>query len=139
MAGEIVPLRTRSRIKTREAVDEAIASGGPIPLVVMLENLKYWHDQAVAFEASSSPDDKIHARIARANAQRCAEAAAPYVHARLANVAVGGDEEAPLRHVHSVDKDQFRQSLAGKTVQELGAMFLAICRGEDVTAGVEEH
>jgi hypothetical protein len=127
----VAPLRQRARQKVREDVDQALVDGAPAPLLVMLENLTHWHSEAHRLEASDDPADAVHARIARHNAQRAAEAAAPFVHARLANVAVQGDEDQPVRHEHTHRLDA--KSLMGKSVTELGALYLKVVQGEPIT------
>jgi hypothetical protein len=63
----------------------------------MLQNLSYWHDQALTLGSSDDPADRALARIARSQAQRCAVDAAPFVHPRLSNTTLSGDQDNPIR------------------------------------------
>lgn len=64
--------------KTAEKVD-AIEASGLTPLDFMLTVLR---------DESQSMDNRMWA----------AEKAAPYVHAKLANIEIAGDQEKPVRH-----------------------------------------
>jgi hypothetical protein len=88
------------RRRSADIVDEATAAGAPLPLHVMLVNLRYWHTEAERLTKSKDLSDIPLARMARAQAQRAATDAAPYVHAKLSNTIVSGDEEAPLTVQH---------------------------------------
>jgi hypothetical protein len=70
----------------------------------MLENLRHWHDQALTLGSSGDPADRALGRIARSQAQRCAVEAAPFVHPRLANTILSGDEDGGPVRVSRVDR-----------------------------------
>ena len=89
----VVPLLRPRRKNTRDIVAEAIDAGCPMPLSVMLENLDYWHGEALTLGSSNDPSDRALGRIARSQAQRCAVEAAPFVHPRLQNTVLSGDED----------------------------------------------
>jgi hypothetical protein len=110
--------------RTREIADQALAEGKS-PLEVMLENMR--HFQQVALDAESvlagltveeiggkdmSPDEQFKMLMAKAKnaagfrqmAQECARDAAPFIHAKLASVTIGGDEESPVTLIHKIER-----------------------------------
>jgi len=119
----IAPRRLKTR---REIIGEAT---GPQPLSIMLANLDYWYTETKRLEASSDPADKPLARIARHNSQRVAVECAQFVHPKLNSTNISGDEDTPLivEHKHRLSVD----ALKGKSVQELGELYLAVVHGDD--------
>jgi hypothetical protein len=110
--------------RTREIADQALAHGKS-PLEVMLENMR--HFQQVALDAESvlagltveeiggqdmSPDEQFKMLMAKAKnaagfrqmAQECARDAAPFIHAKLASVTIGGDDESPVTLIHKIER-----------------------------------
>jgi hypothetical protein len=110
--------------RTREIADQALAEGKS-PLEVMLENMR--HFQQVALDAESvlagltveeiggkdmSPEEQFKMLMAKAKnaagfrqmAQECARDAAPFIHAKLASVTIGGDEESPVTLIHKIER-----------------------------------
>lgn|SRR3990167_1209960 len=88
-----------ARNKRSEATIAKAAALGLDPLDVMLENMMFYHRQAVEFGSTD----------ARKLAQECAADAAPYVHARLTASKVTGDAESPfqvlMRTVYENDRN----------------------------------
>jgi hypothetical protein len=119
----IVPLH-RKKPRSSDLVQGAVDRGQPLPLEVLLNNLHYWWSESQRLE----PIDASLARIARHQAQRAAIEAAPYVHAKLSQQQISGDQEAPLeiQHVHRLSADELR----GKSVKELGDIYLALAQSD---------
>jgi hypothetical protein len=120
------------RSRTTDVVRAAVNAGRPLPLAVMLENMWRYRDEAQRLEAARSGDpgyDPSLARACRLAAQKCAVDAARFVHPKLANVAIRPeDEDADRKAAARVTVD----SLRGRSVTELGRMFLQIAKGEDL-------
>jgi hypothetical protein len=110
--------------RTREIADQALAEGKS-PLEVMLENMR--HFQQVALDAESvlagltveeiggkdmAPEEQFKMLMAKAKnaagfrqmAQECARDAAPFIHAKLASVTIGGDDESPVTLIHKIER-----------------------------------
>ena len=111
--------------RTASIIRDAVNAGRPLPLAVILETMWKWRDEAIRLEDS----DPLLARQYRNVALLAAEKAAPYVHPRLANVAVRPEDE-----IEAQERRQLTHSIAasveGKSVKELGRMWLAAARGE---------
>lgn len=98
---------------------------GRTPLEVMLENMR--HFQKVAEDAEAviagltvaeisgenvSPEEQFKAMLAKVKqaagyrnmAHECARDAAPFIHAKLASVTVGGDVESPVTLIHKIER-----------------------------------
>lgn len=112
--------------RTREVAEQALAEGKS-PLEVMLENMRHFQKVALDAEATlegltvseftgkvsaDTPEEQFKALLAqvkktagfRQMAQECARDAAPFMHARLAAVTIGGDEESPLKLIHRIER-----------------------------------
>lgn len=110
--------------RTREIAEQALAEG-KTPLEVMLCNMR--HFQKVAEDAEAviagltvaeisghdvSPDEQFKALLAKVKqaagyrnmAHECARDAAPFIHAKLASVTIGGDDESPLTLIHKIER-----------------------------------
>lgn len=110
--------------RTREIAEQALAEG-KTPLEVMLENMR--HFQKVAEDAEAviagltiaeisgdnvSPEEQFKAMLAKVKqaagyrnmAHECARDAAPFIHAKLASVTIGGDEESPVTLIHKIER-----------------------------------
>lgn len=110
-------------VTVRDLVDKIIASGKPLPLTIMLENMYYFQGHALSLLAQAQDkfqtlQTKILAgrkltkleqeqlreankligwsMAARHAAQDCAVDAAPYIHPRLANVTLDKGDESKL-------------------------------------------
>jgi hypothetical protein len=93
----------------------------------MLENMRHFQKVALDAEATlegltvseftgkvsaDTPEEQFKALLAqvkktagfRQMAQECARDAAPFMHARLAAVTIGGDEESPLKLIHRIER-----------------------------------
>lgn len=90
-----------STVRSREIAQEAIQKG-ITPLEVMLDNMRFAYDEAAVLIAKALGADKITSdevkEIFRRRdvAQECAKDAAPYVHAKLANMEVTGADGKDL-------------------------------------------
>lgn len=71
------------------------------PLEVMLDNMRRFFEAARALEEAGGEDAAAEAAALREKAERCAERAAPYCHARLASRAADEAEAGPVRFVIS--------------------------------------
>ena len=110
--------------RTREIAEQA-ASEGKTPLEVMLDNMRHFQQVALDAEAviagltvaeisgqDASPDEQFKALLAKVKqaagyrnmAHECARDAAPFIHAKLAAVTIGGDEESPLTLIHKIER-----------------------------------
>jgi len=110
--------------RTREIADQALAEGKS-PLEVMLENMTHFQQVALDAEAvlagltveeiggkDMSPEEQFKMLMAKAKnaagfrqmAQECARDAAPFIHAKLASVTIGGDEESPVTLIHKIER-----------------------------------
>lgn len=110
--------------RTREIADQALAEG-KAPLEVMLDNMRHFQQVALDAEAvlagltveeiggkDMSPEEQFKMLMAKAKnaagfrqmAQECARDAAPFMHAKLAAVTIGGDEESPLTLIHKIER-----------------------------------
>jgi hypothetical protein len=141
MPGDVVPLRQRSRAKQADIV---ALRRSPVPLSVLLEAMWFWHDRAKVFEKhmneghKNALDDAMCARVARHIAQRCAEAAAPYLHAKPSPVAYEPweiDEEAAEERRH---ERAFAASLKGMSNDNLQRLYQALVREDWMEANPDE-
>jgi hypothetical protein len=110
--------------RTREIADQALAEGKS-PLEVMLENMRHFQQVALDAEAvlagltveeiggkDMAPEEQFKMLMAKAKnaagfrqmAQECARDAAPFIHAKLASVTIGGDEESPVTLIHKIER-----------------------------------
>jgi len=112
--------------RTREVAEQALAEGTS-PLEVMLENMQHFQKVARDAEAvlegltvqeftgkvtAETPEEQFKALLAqvkktagfRQMAQECARDAAPFVHAKLAAVTIGGDDESPIKLIHRIER-----------------------------------
>lgn len=116
---------------TQEALKRA-AANGILPIEVMLENMRWWHKEAVKvnkqmrelLEVASTtiePDAASVAKLTdtvklldrfRDNAQSCAVDAAPYIHHKLGSMVVKGDADNPLIVQHKIE--EARNDLIGR-------------------------
>lgn len=113
-------------VRTREVAERALAEG-KAPLEVMLDNMRHFQQVALDAEATlegltaaeftgkvtaETPEDQFKALLAqvkktagfRQMAHECARDAAPYMHAKLANVTIGGDEESPITLIQKIER-----------------------------------
>jgi hypothetical protein len=119
--------------RTASIVRDAINAGKPLPLAVMLEQMWKFRDEAIRLEV----DDPLLARQYRLAAMNAAKDAAPYVHPRLANVAVRPEDELEAQERRAVSRS-IADQVEGKNVKELGKLWLAVARGEKIEqTGVE--
>jgi hypothetical protein len=91
-----------STLRSREIAQEAIQKG-ITPLEVMLENMRFAHEGAAEHLAKITgvePDVAVELMKGQINlrdfAQECAKDAAPYVHAKLANMELTGKDGKDL-------------------------------------------
>ena len=91
----------------------------------MLENMTHFQQVALDAEAvlagltveeiggkDMSPEEQFKMLMAKAKnaagfrqmAQECARDAAPFIHAKLASVTIGGDEESPVTLIHKIER-----------------------------------
>jgi hypothetical protein len=110
--------------RTREIADQALAQGKS-PLEVMLENMRHFQQVALDAEAvlagltveeiggkDMAPEEQFKMLMAKAKnaagfrqmAQECARDAAPFIHAKLASVTIGGDDESPVTLIHKIER-----------------------------------
>lgn len=125
--------------ETEKPANKAIASKSPLD--VMLENMLFWHQRgdALTLELETvllGKDDRTYQKHlaekifdalveARENSQRCAVAAAPYVHAKLKPVQPRGEptnvkittELPPLR---KGEDRSYREGYDGEGLAHLG-------------------
>lgn len=104
-------------------------NGGVMPLEVMLDNMRYYHGQAqetlIRIVAGIGKDDatelleefKLNLSY-RMKAQECAVDVAPYLHSKLSNVTVKGDEENPLT---IQERDAAFKTIEGTLAQVIAA------------------
>jgi hypothetical protein len=52
----------KPRLRPRDTVDAAIADGTPLPLEIMLENLRYWNNMAKELTSHLDPEAQAYAR-----------------------------------------------------------------------------
>jgi uncharacterized protein YjiS (DUF1127 family) len=97
MAGNVVALRQK-RFRPADIIEQAILSGRKLPLEIMLQHLWRLEDEAERLESSQNIDDQLVARVHRDRLFRVAEAVAPYVHGKIAQTIISGDETNPVRH-----------------------------------------
>jgi len=133
MPGEVI--QYRPKLRPRNVVDAAIAQGAPLPRTVMLENLQYWHTMATELSKSQNLEDRALSRIARANAQRAAESAAPYLHPKLSATMISGDEDAPIaiKHTHQNNR------LASLTNEEAAQLLEKLERGQITISAIAQE
>lgn len=93
-----------------KAVADAALTSGCSPLEVLLENMRFYHSKinmaeqmlatAIANKEAPAALVEVLRKLCnfRSEAGRFAVEAAPYVHAKLASVTVGGDPNNPVRH-----------------------------------------
>lgn len=125
----IVALKRRTKSR-RDLIADAVDRGQPLPLTIMLDNLFFWVEETNRLEASTDPADRPIARIARHNAQRVAVDCAQFVHPKLSTQTIAGDEEQPLTVEHQHKVRLGADDLKGKSVKELGAIWLAMTSGD---------
>ena len=110
--------------RTREIADRALAEG-KAPLEVMLDNMRHFQQVALDAEAvlaglsveeisgkDMSPEEQFKMLLAKAKnaagfrqmAQECARDAAGYMHAKLAAVTIGGDENSPINIIQKIER-----------------------------------
>jgi hypothetical protein len=110
--------------RTREIAEQALAEG-KTPLEVMLDNMRHFQQVALDAEAviagltvaeisgeNISPEEQFKAMLAKVKqaagyrnmAHECARDAAPFIHAKLASVTIGGDDESPLTLIHKIER-----------------------------------
>lgn len=90
----------RSSMVARQLLEEC----GLSPMAVMLANMKFAYEQALALQMMKPTKDKKE-QLSRDNrvimyrgiAQEAAKDAAPYLYPRLANVALGNDPDNPIQ------------------------------------------
>lgn len=111
--------------RTREIADRALAEG-KAPLEVMLDNMRHFQQVALDAEAAiaamdestvatlgQTHEEQFKALLAkvkqaaglRVMAHECARDAAPFMHAKLSTVSVGGDPENPLEMIHKISRE----------------------------------
>lgn len=120
------------RSRTTDVIRAAVNDGKPLPLAVMLENMWRYRDEAARLEAPGSREyDPMAARACRMAAQKCAVDAAPFVHPKLANVAIRPEDEDEAEERKAAARVT-ADSLRGRSVMELERIFQQIAKGEDV-------
>ena len=94
--------------RTREIANQEAESGRVLPLEVMLDNMRFYHDlaQRLTLEVLDMPDsEKVGASFLmklkriisyRANSQACARDAAPYQHPTLKSIEHTGNANKPI-------------------------------------------
>ncbi len=110
--------------RTRAVAERALAEG-KTPLEVMLDNMRHFQQVALDAEAviegmqedqvqalGQTQEEQFKALLAkvkqaaglRVMAHECARDAAGYMHAKLASVTIGGDEENPVTLIHKIER-----------------------------------
>lgn len=98
------------RTKMLRAIADKALESGCTPLEVMLDNMRFYRERSEALltriEDCIAVEDGLEAAIAlakfgeaRLHSQDCAEASAPYVHAKLSSVSVSGRVDGTVNHV----------------------------------------
>ena len=125
------PGQENSRTRALRALADDALKSGRTPLEVMLENMRYFADQAQDHQTQLSEalakiiannpkasDVKDALEIfrslgsARMKAQECAKDSANYVHAKLSSVTMKGDPDEPIELIHK-----------GMTIEEAAAAW----------------
>ena len=115
-----------------DVIRQAVNDGKPLPLTVLLESMWKYRDEAIRLENRFSEEyDPLAARQARMAAVVVAEKASPYVHPKLANVAIRPEDEDEAEDRKAAARIT-ADSLRGKDVFELSRMFKQIAKGEDL-------
>lgn len=110
-------------MQTHRLVETIHSEDGTSPLGVMLANLTFYHNSAVALteklmlvadlltpeKIAEGGEDmlelmKLIKKVTefRMQAQTCAVDAAPYVHPKLASIEFTGNPDKPIEHVHKL-------------------------------------
>lgn len=109
--------------------DKALKEG-VMPIEVMLDNMRYFHGEAqslltkvlAGIDEDEAAEELIEAIKAlgsfRMKAQECAVDVAPYLHPKLSNVTVKGDEENPLT---IQERDAAFRTIEGTLAQVIAA------------------
>ncbi len=119
--------------RATDIVRQAVNRGKPLPLQVMLEAMWGLRDEARRL-ADLPPTDRAYnpqrARATLLAAVSIAEKAAPYVHPKLANVAVRpeDDEEAQSRRA---SQETVRKALAGASIDDLSKIWMSLAKGDE--------
>ncbi len=120
------------RTRTTDVVRNHVNAGRPLPLTVLLDSMCRYYDEALRLEDPTNTDHDPHAaKLCRMAAVAVAEKAAPYVHPKFASVTLRPEDEEEAAERRSLQR-LTAESLQGKTVAELGRMYLAVVKGEDV-------
>lgn len=126
-------LAPTKRTRTRDVLRAAINSGKPLPLTVLLESMWQYRDEAIRRESLMPGDDGYDphaARACRMTAVAIAEKAAVYVHPKLANVTLRPEDDIEAADRRAAQRLSASQ-LQGKSVTELGSLYLSILKGEE--------
>ena len=117
------------RTRTASIVKAAVNEGKSLPLAVLLKHM-WAYDELADVYAKIQDHDPHLLGFYRKMAVTIAEKAAPYVHPKLQNVAVRpeDDEEAEDRRLM---QQLTRDSIKGKSVKELGQLYLALAKGDE--------
>lgn len=120
------------RLRTNELIRRAVNDGKPLPLQVMLETMWRYRDEALRYEhPPGHPNhDPTLARQYRMAAVAVAEKAAPYVHPKLQNVSIRPEDEDEAEQRRASSR-LTTDLLKGKSVKELGELWLAIAKGDE--------
>ncbi len=124
-------LAPSKRTRTNDALRAHVNAGRPLPLTVLLDSMCRYYDEAIRLEDPTNLDHDPHAaKLCRMAAVAVAEKAAPYVHPKFASVTLHPEDEEEAAERRSLQR-LTAESLSGKTVAELGRMYLAVVKGED--------
>lgn len=117
-------------VRTRETAERALAEGKS-PLDVMLDNMLHFQQVALDAEAviegiqddelkamGETHEEQFKALLAkvkqaaglRVMAHECARDAAPFIHAKLSSVTLGGDPENPIEMISKIERVIVRPS-----------------------------
>ena len=96
-------------MQTHRLVETIHSEDGTSPLGVMLANLTFYHNSAVALTEKLmlvadllTPEKIAEGGEDMMQAQTCAVDAAPYVHPKLASIEFTGNPDKPIEHVHKL-------------------------------------
>lgn len=120
------------RLRTNALIRQAVNEGKPLPLQVLLEAMWELRDEAQHLTTLSADHEDYNPNLARELRKMAvvvAEKAAPYVHPRLANVAVRPEDEEEAEERRAASR-LTSDLLQGKSAKELVELWLAVAKGD---------
>jgi hypothetical protein len=122
MSGQnVVPMPCRKKSRTSDIIAEAVDTGKPLPLEVLLKAMWRFLDDAGRLEASPDLGDQSIGCVFFDRALGLARDAAPFLHARLATTTLAGDAENPIRVARADPFARLDDATATKLLEALNS------------------